>query len=124
MPQTVTPYLYYEDPAAALDWLTRAFGFRETERTTGGAGGMHAELQVGDAGRVFLGGPMPSPKSVGARTADVYAYVDDVDAAFNRALELGATSVEEPNDQPYGERRCGVADPEGHYWWLAAPIAS
>ena len=110
--------------SAALDWLTRAFGFRETERTTGGAGGMHAEMQVGDAGRVFLGGPMPSPKSVGSRTADVYAYVDDVDATFNRALESGATSVEEPNDQPYGERRCGVADPEGHYWWLAATIAS
>jgi PhnB protein len=124
MPQTVTPYLYYEDPASALDWLARALGFRETDRTTGAAGGMHAELSVGESGRVFLGGPMPGPKSVGARTADVYAYVDDVDAAFNRALECGATAVEEPGDQPHGDRRCGVADPEGHYWWLAAPISS
>jgi PhnB protein len=124
MPQTVTPYLYYEDPGAALDWLTRAFGFREVDRTTGGASGMHAELTVGESGRLFLGGPMPSPKSGGARTADVYAYVDDVDAAFSRALECGATAVEEPGDQAYGERRCGVADPEGHHWWLAAPIAS
>jgi PhnB protein len=123
MPQTVTPYLLYEDPAAALDWLTRAFGFRETDRTTGGAGGMHAEMGVGEEGRVFLGGPASSPKSVGERTADVYVYVDDVDARYGRALELGATSVEEPNDQPYGERRCGVVDPEGQYWWLAAPIA-
>ena len=121
MPQTVTPYLLYDDPGAAIDWLTRALGFREVERTTGGAGGMHAELSVGADGRVFLGGPMPSPKTVGARTADVYAYVDDVDAAFARAVECGATVVEEPNDAAGGDRRCGVADPEGHYWWLATP---
>ncbi len=123
MPQTVTPYLYYDDPIASLDWLIRAFGFQEIERTTGGAGGVHAELRVGD-GRVFLGGPRPGPKSVGARTADVYVYVDDVDAAYNQALECGAASVEEPNDVPSGDRRCGVTDPEGHYWWLAAPIGS
>lgn len=122
MPQTVTPYLLYEDPGAALDWLTRAFGFREVARTTGNAGGMHAEMSVGDSGRVFLGGPMPSPKSTGTRTADVYAYVDDVDATFDRALECGATVVEAPADQAYGERRCGVADPEGHHWYLAAPL--
>lgn len=122
MRQTVTPYLLYEDPAAALDWLTRAFGFRELERTTGGAGGTHAEMQVGETGTVFLGGPMASPKTVGARTADVYVYVDDVDATFSRALGCGAVAVEEPNDLPYGDRRCGVADPEGHYWWLAAPL--
>jgi PhnB protein len=124
MPQTVTPYLYYEAPAAALDWLARAFGFRETDRTTGGAGGTHAEMSVGREGRIFLGGPMPSPKSAGTRTADVYVYVEDVDTTFRRAVDCGATVVEEPNDQPYGERRCGVADPEGHYWWLAAPVAS
>jgi PhnB protein len=124
MAQTITPYLYYEDPAAALDWLSGAFGFQETDRTTGAAGGMHAELSVGESGRIFLGGPRPSPKSVGARTADVYTYVEDVDVAFRRALDCGATAVEEPGDQPYGERRCGVTDPEGHYWWLAAPIAS
>jgi uncharacterized glyoxalase superfamily protein PhnB len=123
MPQTVTPYLFYDDPAAALEWLARAFGFVETERTTGGAGGMHAEMSVGQSGRVFLGGPMAGPKSVGARTADVYAYVDDVDATFKRALECGAAVLEEPADQPYGERRCGVEDPEGQHWYLAAPIA-
>lgn len=123
MTQTATPYLYYEDPAAALDWLARAFAFQEIERTTGGSGGMHAEMRIGDDGRIFLGGPMAGPKAAGARTADVYVYVDDVDATFTRALECGATAVEEPNDQPYGERRCGVVDPEGHHWWLAAPIS-
>ena len=42
MPQTVTPYLLYEDADAAIDFLTRAFGFRETSRTTGQAGGTPA----------------------------------------------------------------------------------
>jgi uncharacterized glyoxalase superfamily protein PhnB len=121
MAQTVTPYLLYEDPGAALQWLARAFGFREVDRTTGSAGGMHAEMAVGDDGRVFLGGP-PGPDTPGRRSM-VYVYVDDVDATYARALELGASTVEEPGDQPYGERRCGVADPEGHHWYLAAPIA-
>jgi uncharacterized glyoxalase superfamily protein PhnB len=38
MEQTVTPYLLYEDGEAAIDFLGRAFGFREVDRTTGAAG--------------------------------------------------------------------------------------
>jgi PhnB protein len=53
----ITPYLLYEDCAAAIDWLTKAFGFRETVRFADEEGVVtHAELRLED-GVVFLGHP-------------------------------------------------------------------
>jgi len=46
MTQTITPYLLYEDGEAAIDFLTGAFGFREIDRDTGAAGGLHAGPRV------------------------------------------------------------------------------
>jgi len=48
-------------------------------------------------------------------------YVDDVDVAYRRALDAGATSREAPALQPYGERRAAVRDPFDNEWYLAAP---
>ena len=125
MPQTVAPYLLYEDPGAAIAWLEQAFGFREKDRVEGPDGKVaHAEMDVGDGSSVFLGGPggdYRNPKAVG-RTSLVYVYVDDVDAHCARARKAGAEIAEEPNDQPYGDRRYGAEDPEGHLWYFAAPL--
>jgi uncharacterized glyoxalase superfamily protein PhnB len=124
MTQTITPYLLYEDGEAAIDFLTRAFGFREVNRATGAAGGLHAELQVGGDGYVYLGQPpagFRNPASVG-RTSEVYVLVDDVDAHYERARAAGARIIEEPNDLPFGHRRYGCADPQGHEWYFAQPI--
>ncbi|HXY04342.1 MAG TPA: VOC family protein, partial [Terriglobales bacterium] len=56
-------------------------------------------------------------------TASVlYLYLPDVDAAYKRALEAGATSILEPADQPYGDRNAGVKDPFGNTWYIAAHI--
>jgi len=128
MPQTITPYLLYEDPASVLEWLRRAFGFREAMRMEGPDGRVaHAEMEVGDGARVFMGGPggdYKNPKHLGARTALLYVYVDDVDAHCARAREAGAQIQEEPADQEYGERRYAAEDPEGQLWYFAAPISS
>ena len=40
--------------------------------------------------------------------------VEDVDAAYKRALECGATSLAEPEDKPYDERSAGVQDTFGN----------
>ena len=127
MEQAITPYLLYEDGDAAIEFATRAFGFRVVDRTTGGAGGLHAELEVApDGGRIYLGQPprdFRNPSVVG-RTSHVYVLVDDVDAHFERAKAAGAEVIEELNDLPFGHRRYGCADPQGHEWYFAQPLKS
>jgi uncharacterized glyoxalase superfamily protein PhnB len=124
MTQTVTPYLLYEDGVAAIAFLTEAFGFREVDRATGAAGGLHAELEMPPSGTIFLGQPPngfqdPSESAV---SAHVYVMVDDVDAHHARAVRVGAHVTERLNDLPFGHRRYGCADPQGHAWYFAQVI--
>jgi uncharacterized glyoxalase superfamily protein PhnB len=120
--QAVTPYLLYEDVAAALDWLTEAFGFEEVLRFQGEGGGVnHAELRHGGES-IYLGNPggdYAGPKRLGTRTALVHVYVDDVDAHCERARAAGAEILREPEDQPYGDRRYDALDLEGQLWSFA-----
>ena len=125
MEQRVTPYLLYEDGAAAIDFLTKAFGFREERRMTGAAGGMHAELEVApDGGWIHLGQPLDGFRNPGVvgKTSLVYVLVDDVDSHHARAKEAGAKIIEAPSDQDYGYRRYGCVDPQGHEWYFAHKI--
>ncbi|HJZ67864.1 MAG TPA: VOC family protein [Blastocatellia bacterium] len=121
----ITPYLYYEDVDAALDWLTRAFGFQEFERMRGGDGKtMHAAMKHGDA-VIMMGHPGPeykNPKHLGHATQSLYVNVDDVDKHFERAKAAGAKIIEEPEDQFYGDRRYGAEDLEGHQWYFATRV--
>ena len=114
---TVTPYFTVHRPAELIDFVTRAFGANERFRTTGSAGGMHAEVQIGDS-MVMIGGaehiePMPTA---------IHLYVPNIDEAYKRALDAGATSLMEPADQPYGERSAGVEDAQGNRWYIATPF--
>jgi PhnB protein len=122
MPQTITPYLLYRDGSAAVDYLTRTFGFEEVMRSQSPEGRVgHAELRIGD-GHVYLGEPGPdyrSPSELGGVTVLIHAYVDDVDAHFARAKEAGADVKGEPEDRPYGDRVYHALDPEGHDWFFA-----
>lgn len=125
---TITPYLLYEDLGAALEWLARAFGFREILRHAGPDGKPgHAEMELDEGGRILMGQPgadYRNPKHIGHRTFNLYVRVEDVDKLFERAVRAGAGVVEEPADQAYGERRCGVDDPEGHRWYFAHPLGT
>ena len=51
-----------------------------------------------------------------------YLYLPDVDAVYRRALAAGATSIEEPKDQSYGDRNAGVRDPFGNEWYIATHV--
>jgi uncharacterized glyoxalase superfamily protein PhnB len=125
MTQTIVPYLLYEDCAAALDWLARAFGFEETLRFTGDEGYVnHAEMRLGE-GIVYIGDPgeqYRNPRQVGHETVGVHVSVDDVDAHFERARAAGAEIRDEPSDKPYGERSYAARDPEGHLWFFSQTI--
>lgn len=129
--QGVVPMLSYEDGAAALDWLARAFGFRELERLVGDDGGLaHAEMETG-GGLITLA--TPTPDYVGPRrhreTCEaarhwsqvpwvidgLLVYVEDVDAHYERAKAAGAVLLSEPEDGFPG-RRYRAEDLEGHRW--------
>jgi uncharacterized glyoxalase superfamily protein PhnB len=120
--QRITPYLYYEDVGGALDWLSRAFGFREHTRMSGPDGSVaHGAVQLGDA-VIMMGHPGPdytNPKRLGHVTQSLYVVVDDVDKHYEQAKQVGAKIIEEPKDQFYGDRRYGAEDPEGHHWYFA-----
>jgi uncharacterized glyoxalase superfamily protein PhnB len=122
----ITPYLLYEDVGAALDWLAKAFGFVEFGDSYPGPDRKitHAQMRLGD-GVVMMGWPGPTyknPKRLGQATQHLYVYVEDVDALFERARALGARVIAEPKDQFYGDRRCALADPEGHQWFFAQHV--
>jgi PhnB protein len=124
--QTITPYLLYEDVDAALEWLTKAFGFVEFgERFSRGKGKTnHAAMKVGDE-IIMMGCPLgkyKNPKRLGQVTQHIYINIENVDEHFARAVKAGANVLQPPEDQFYGHRRYGVADPEGHQWYFAQEI--
>jgi uncharacterized glyoxalase superfamily protein PhnB len=111
---SVTPYLTVKRAEQLVDFVKEAFGATEVFRTVGSAGGLHAEVTIGDS-KLMIGGY----ETVEEIPTALHIYVPDADATYQRALELGATSVEEPVDQFYGDREAGVKDPTGNVWWIA-----
>jgi uncharacterized glyoxalase superfamily protein PhnB len=112
----VTPYLISKRGPEVLEFVKQAFGAEETLRIDGLASGIHAEARLGDSMLMIGGGP---PYQLAPQTCALHLHVPDVDAAYARALELGATSMGEPTDQPYGERGAGVQDVGGNIWYIA-----
>jgi uncharacterized glyoxalase superfamily protein PhnB len=125
--------LSYEDPATAIPWLERAFGFIEEadqRRTESNGRITHAQLAAG-AGLVMLANPTldyRNPRNHRESCADadlwlsvpwvvdgVLVYVDDVDAHLERARDVGAVLLSGVEETPAG-RLYRVEDVEGHRW--------
>jgi uncharacterized glyoxalase superfamily protein PhnB len=69
---------------------------------------------------LMMGGGIPGREfRATANTHAIHLYVPDCDAVYERALRAGATSIDEPRDQEYGERSGGVKDPAGNLWYIA-----
>ena len=117
----ITPYLFYNDVPAALEWLAKTFGF-ESRLTLPGADGslMHAEMTLSD-GVIMMGPPSDeqgskSPKDLGAVNQSLFVYVDDLQAHYERAKGSGAKIVMEPVEMFWGDRVYSALDVEGHRW--------
>jgi uncharacterized glyoxalase superfamily protein PhnB len=131
----LSPSLFYDDPAAAIDWLCRAFGFSVRLKVEGPNGEIeHSELVYGNALVMVSDAKRresnASPKSVGGmNTQSLFLYVEDIEAHLARARAAGATILTELKDSDYGEeywadRSYEARDPEGHRYWFSQRMRS
>lgn len=123
---SVTPYLAIDGAAQAIDWYGKAFGATELFRLEQGGRIAHAEIRIGDS-PLMLADEHPEmnhvgPKARGGATASFMIYLEDVDRAFARALDAGATEIQPVKDQFYGDRAGTLVDPFGHVWTLATHV--
>ncbi len=127
----VVPMIAYEDGPAAMDWLAKAFGFRERARMLGQDGRLsHGEMETG-SGVIMLATPSPhyrGPKrhreecEQAARWSQVpyvvdgvLVYVEDVDKHYETARAGGARILSELEDDRNG-KKYRAEDVEGHRW--------
>jgi uncharacterized glyoxalase superfamily protein PhnB len=138
MSQRITPFIGYENAAAAIEWLERAFGFVEdrSARYEGDGTITHAELAVGGA-TIYVSTPrdyvnplrMRETSELARRAYDNpwvidghFVEVDDVDAHCERARAAGATILREPEEPGIGHRIYTAEDLEGHRWMFGQPV--
>jgi len=122
---TVTPYMMLKEASRALDFYKQALGAVELMRMAAPDGRiMHAEIRIGDS-IIMIGQESPQwPELRGVESfrgspVNIYLYVEDVDALFNRAVAAGAKVKRPVTDEFYGDRVGGVEDPFGLVWWIS-----
>ena len=138
MTQRIVPFIGYEDAAAAIEWLERAFGFTEDRDARHEEEGTvtHAELDLGGA-TIYLSTPAgyASPRRL-RETSDLarraydnpwvidghFVEVDDVDAHCERARAAGATILRDTEEPGIGYRIYSAEDPEGHRWMFGQKL--
>jgi PhnB protein len=124
--RNVNVILTVDDAARAIDFYKQAFGATEISRLPMGDKIGHAELQIGDT-RIMLNDEFPDngnlgPKARGGTPVGLIIYTDDVDSAFKKAIEAGATETMAVEDQFWGDRMGGLTDPFGHKWSIATHV--
>ena len=115
---TVTPYLVVKDVESLITFLKEAFGAEESERVPNSDGTTrHTEVRIGNS-VVMMGTARGKPPVPGM----LYVYMEDVDTVYSRALKAGGESIEQPENQFYGDRRAGVKDSQGNIWYIATRV--
>jgi predicted enzyme related to lactoylglutathione lyase len=121
--------VYVEDPAAAAAFYEQTFGLRgEFVAPTG----TYAQLDTGPTRLAFAayslgeenfpGGVLRVSQDDPPRNVEIALVADDVDAAYQRALDAGCTSLAAPDDAAHGQRVAWVRDPFGTLVELASPL--
>jgi PhnB protein len=124
--RSVNLILTVDDGARAIDFYKDAFGAEEISRLPMGDKIGHAELQIGDT-RIMLNDELPDhgnlgPNARGGTSVGFIIYTDDVDTAFRKALDAGATEAMAVEDRFWGDRMGTVTDPFGHKWSIATHV--
>jgi len=116
---TVSPYLIVDGANGTIDFLKRVFEAEELRRFPDESGKlMHAEVLIDDTVIMLA----DSAKDWPPVQSYVHIYVPDVDATFKRALEAGATAVQEPMKKEDEDKRGGVKDAGGTTWWISTKV--
>ena len=121
---SVTPYLIFSGADEAIAFYKRALGAEEVMRMDAPGGRIgHAEIKIGDS-RIMLADEHPeiqalSPRTIGGSPISIHLYVENVDAAVERAVSAGAKLIRPVSDQFYGDRTGGIEDPFGYRWFIA-----
>jgi len=124
---TLIPYLAVDDAAKAIEYYKKAFAAKERARMDGPEGKIgHAELEIGDS-VVMLADPFPDasttpPSDANSTTASIVMYVEDVDAVVTKAVDEGATIIEDVEDKFWGDRFGTIKDPFGHVWSIGTHV--
>jgi PhnB protein len=114
---SVNPYIVVEGVERMIGFLDDVFGGIERGKREVSAEGAveHAEVQIGDSVVMLSEASAAYP----ARPCVHFAYVEDVDAVFDRAVAAGASPILAPAEQSWGERVGGFHDPFDNRWWVA-----
>lgn len=124
---TITPGVAITGADAFIKFCKKAFGAKEILRMPGMVKGsvMHAEIEIGTS-RVMVGDEMPgmnkSASTLGGSPVTFHVYVENVDAAFAKAVKSGCTAQMPPTDMFWGDRFSKLQDPFGNNWALATHI--
>ena len=125
--RTVTPHLVCAGAADAIEFYRQAFNAVELARMPGPQGKLlHAMIRIGDSA-VMLVDEFPAwgsfgPKSLKGTPVTIHLYVEDVDAAVQRAVAAGATVKMPIADMFWGDRYGVLEDPFGHSWSIATHV--
>lgn len=112
---SVSPYIIAEDAAAVIAFLKATFGATDERHMKRDDGRIqHAEIRIDDSIIMLTDAPAGCTPTV----ACTHVYVPDVDAAYERALAAGGTSIQPPMKKSDPDRRGGVMDPAGNQWWI------
>ena len=116
---TVSPYLVVDGASQTIDFLIRVFGAVELRRFPDSTGKlMHAEVRIDDTVVMLADSGEDWPPV----PCHVHIYVSEVEAVYRRALEAGATPVQEPVQKDDDDKRGGVTDAGGTTWWIATKV--
>jgi len=124
---SVTPYLYIDGAARAIDFYKQAFGAVEVMRLEAPGGKIgHAEIKIGDS-HVMLADEFPEmgargPHTIGGTAVGLMVYLPDVDVVVDRAVKAGATLERPVENKFYGDRTGGIIDPFGHRWYISTHV--
>ena len=117
----VTPYIFVDGGEDYVRFLEAAFGAREIGRSIAPDGRIANCQMRFDTATIMIS---EASEDFPASSAAFYLYVDDADAAMDKALGAGADKIMDTADMPYGDLQGGIRDPAGNIWWISQRLSN